>query len=216
VDAGAGLAGRPAMTAASRDIIGRVLRHPAMVAVKLAVRDAWWAWRGPRFTNPRVGGATRLMFVCQGNICRSPFAALLTARVANESGLAVECRSSGYRARAGATSPDDAIEAARALGIDLRPHRASPLDAEGVAWADVIVVMEIAQTRLVAEQLPAAIPKLFVLPLVDADGPAPRGFARFNIADPYGRPQDVFDACYARIGALVSPLVAALRRERDD
>ena len=200
------------MTRASSDVIGRVLRHPSMVAVKRGVRDAWWTWRGARFTNPPIGGAMRLMFVCQGNICRSPFAALLTARAVGELGLAIECRSSGYGAKAGATSPGEAIEAARSRGIDLGPHRASPLDAAGVAWADVLIVMEIAQTRLVAERLPSAIPKLFVLPLVDANGTAPRGFARFNIADPFGRPQADFAACYARIGALVPPLLAALGR----
>ena len=197
------------MTTTVEDVIGRVLRHPSMMTVKHGVRDAWWGWRGPRFTNPAIAGATRIMFVCQGNICRSPFAALLAERAARVQGLALECRSSGYGATAGARSPREAIEAARGAGIDLEPHRAAPLDAEGVAWADVVVVMEIAQTRLVMERLPQAAAKLFVLPLVRGGGPAPRGYARFNIADPYGRPRVEFDACYARIGDLVPRLLAA-------
>lgn len=78
----------------------------------------------------------RVLFVCAGNTCRSPFAAGLAQRLAAERGLDVEFESAGEIALDGAGSPADAVAAARAYGVDLARHRSRRLTPELEASAD--------------------------------------------------------------------------------
>jgi protein-tyrosine-phosphatase len=81
----------------------------------------------------------KILFVCAGNICRSPFAEALARRLATERGLDVEFESAGEIALDGDRCPRDAVAAARRHGIDLSTHRARRLRAEQKAAADEIV-----------------------------------------------------------------------------
>jgi protein-tyrosine-phosphatase len=83
----------------------------------------------------------RLLFVCTGNTCRSPFAAAVAAREAELLGRDLEVESAGLSAWDGEPATDEAREAARVRGIDLGAHRTRPLTPELVARADVVVAM---------------------------------------------------------------------------
>ena len=124
----------------------------------------------------------RVLFVCTGNTCRSPFAAAVARRHgldASSAGLDV------HEPRAGG----DAIAAARARGVDLSRHTARPLTDEALAAADVVVAMTDAQVRL--------LPRARVL----GDG----------IPDPYGRGPEAYSGTYDRIERAVDALAAELR-----
>ena len=78
----------------------------------------------------------RLVFVCHGNICRSPFAAAVAREIASNScSLGIDC------------TPDRgadprAIAFAELHGYDLHNHRTRRLDSVSLTAADLVVVME--------------------------------------------------------------------------
>jgi protein-tyrosine-phosphatase len=72
----------------------------------------------------------KVLFVCAGNICRSPFAEGLARRLAAERGLDVEFASAGEIALDGDRCPPDAIAAAKEFGVDLSSHRARRLTTD--------------------------------------------------------------------------------------
>jgi protein-tyrosine-phosphatase len=81
----------------------------------------------------------RILFVCAGNLCRSPFAEGLARRLASERGLDLEFESAGEIAYEGSSCPRDALDAARWHGVDLSAHRARRLTPERQAAADEVV-----------------------------------------------------------------------------
>ena len=78
----------------------------------------------------------RVLFVCTGNTCRSPFAEAAARREGH-----VEAESAGLHAYAGDEPPDDALAVAREFGLDLSSHRARRLTPDMLVRADVIVGM---------------------------------------------------------------------------
>ena len=72
----------------------------------------------------------KVLFVCAGNICRSPFAEGLAQRRAAERGLDVEFASAGEIALDGDRCPPDAVAVAKEYGVDLSSHRARRLTAD--------------------------------------------------------------------------------------
>ena len=81
----------------------------------------------------------KVLFVCAGNLCRSPFAEGLARRLASERGLDIEFESAGEIAYEGSQCPTDAVAAARRYGVDLTAHRARRLTPEREAAADEVV-----------------------------------------------------------------------------
>jgi protein-tyrosine-phosphatase len=78
----------------------------------------------------------KVLFVCAGNICRSPFAEGLARRLAAERGLDVEFASAGEIALDGDRCPPDAVAVAKEYGVDLSSHRARRLRTDE---ADTVV-----------------------------------------------------------------------------
>jgi protein-tyrosine-phosphatase len=123
----------------------------------------------------------RVLFVCTGNTCRSPFA----EAVARSEGLDVE--SAGLAAYEGDAPPREAIAVARELGYDLATHHARPLTDEMLERADVVVGMTAAHVTTL--------------------GGRARLLGETDVDDPIGRGRDVYRRVYARIEADVRKLV---------
>jgi len=200
------------MTAASAPVNGRtaagslaarairaVLIHPAAMRVKHALRDVRWRIKGRGIENPPGPPSVRsVLFVCLGNICRSPFAARLAERIANETGRSwMHFTSAGLRATQASRSPREACRASAAYGIDLGSHEPRALTADLMTAYDAIVVLEASHLAYLREGYPERADRVFLLSLFD-DG-ARGAYERFNIADPFGGPPAAFDECYSRI-----------------
>jgi protein-tyrosine-phosphatase len=69
----------------------------------------------------------KVLFVCAGNICRSPFAEGLARQLAAKRGLDLEFASAGEIALDGDRCPPDAVAVAKEYGVDLSSHRARRL-----------------------------------------------------------------------------------------
>src|SRR5436189_3326887 len=82
-----------------------------------------------------------VLFVCTGNICRSPLAASLLERALQERGIEVTVASAGTGAWDGAPASEGAYLVGLERGLDLSGHRARLLTRELVERADLILTM---------------------------------------------------------------------------
>jgi protein-tyrosine phosphatase len=90
----------------------------------------------------------RLLFVCLGNICRSPTAEAVFRDLAAASGLPVTIDSCGTADwHRGKPPYGPSIEAAAARGYDLTTLRARPLTRDDFARFDLILAMDAANLR---------------------------------------------------------------------
>jgi protein-tyrosine-phosphatase/predicted ATP-grasp superfamily ATP-dependent carboligase len=131
-----------------------------------------------------------VLFVCKGNICRSPFAeAYLRQRL---NGRSVHVHSAGYHPKRNRPCPEAAIAAARELATDLSAHRSRILDADMVRAADAIFTFDQENYATVLARHPEARRKVHRLSALVDD-------AAGDIRDPYGGTVDDFRRAYAGI-----------------
>lgn len=149
----------------------------------------------------------RVIFVCSGNICRSPMAQYAWTARAKERGVATMAISMGTlnipMERASGTS----VEVMRELGIDLSPHRSQGLAQGILARADRIYVMERKhEQKLLAEQ-PALRGKVRLLGALDTvDAP--------EIPDPIGKEREFYLSVRDRIVNCIDIALAELAPAR--
>lgn len=141
----------------------------------------------------------RLVFVCKGNICRSPYGE------ARARSLGWCTLSMGLEARRGSVADPDAIAAAARRGIDLQPHRSLRFDATQLADGDLLLGFEDWHVAAIRQQLP---PRRVAVTLTGLWS-TPR---RPHIADPHGRSARYFDLCFGTIDASLRTLTALRRR----
>jgi protein-tyrosine phosphatase len=94
-----------------------------------------------------------VLFVCKGNLYRSPFAHHLAARVFP---AGVQAASAGYHPEAGRTCAPAAVQAAADMGVDLGSHRSQVLSDAVVHDADVIFVFDHDNYLTLRRRYPAA------------------------------------------------------------
>src|SRR5689334_3964590 len=107
----------------------------------------------------------RLLFVCTGNLCRSPVAERLTAARARRAGLAddVVVGSAGLGAPTGQPVHPHSAAALERLGGDPAGFASRPFAAELATGADLVLTMTRAQRRAVLEQTPRGLRRTFTL-----------------------------------------------------
>jgi protein-tyrosine-phosphatase len=144
----------------------------------------------------------KVLFVCAGNICRSPMAEAFFNRLAGERELPLRAESAGlYPVMDQAT--EEAIEAASAYGVDLFGHQSRQLSEALVSEADLILAMTEMHTIQIEDRFADARGKTFtLLGFIGENG---------NIADPYGQSLAEYRRCAHRIWAAVEKVVDRLR-----
>jgi protein-tyrosine-phosphatase len=84
----------------------------------------------------------RILFVCSGNICRSPMAAAYCQHKVVEMDLrGVFVESAGTLGIDDAPASREAVEAMREIGVDLTGHRSRGLRRSHVEGADLVIAM---------------------------------------------------------------------------
>jgi protein-tyrosine phosphatase len=142
----------------------------------------------------------RLLFVCAGNICRSPMARFLAERMAREAGLPWSAASAGLAALVGEPMTPAAARALSARGVAGARHSARALDEKALAAADAVYAMTRAQRDEIAARFPARAAKALVLR--EAAGlPDP------DVADPYGGTDAAYEECASRIEEALKVLI---------
>ena len=179
------------------ELLTRVRRAPERLLHPLRRRKALEALR----RRPRPA---TLLILCQGNICRSPVAAALLDRALAP--LGIEVQSAGFIGY-NRPPPAEAVAVATRHGVDLSGHRSRLVTADLVRAADLIVVMDPAQQRMVCERFGCWPRDVIVLGDLD---PAP--VKARTIRDPVNQPAEVFEESYERIERCVREFASALRR----
>jgi len=151
-----------------------------------------------------------ILFVCTGNICRSPLAAgLLRHMLPTALRRSAHVHSAGTHGLDGEPATPFAVQAAAAMGVDITGHRARSLDPEMVRQADIILAMEPFHRDIIVRALPSvASGRVHLL----AKFETPR--RSDTIDDPYTKPLKTYQACLARIHNCLEGLIPQLSEER--
>lgn len=171
----------------------------------------------------------KIVFVCTGNICRSPMGeALLRHELARRGCDDVEVTSCGTWASAPQPATAHAVQALRGRGIDLEPHRSRALDAAELEEADLVLAMTSVHVREIEEAAPRVLPKVRLIKelvelelppgaglgeLLAATRPAPR--RNLDVDDPMGLLPRSYERAAGEIETGVKVLAAVLCGERE-
>ncbi|HRD66714.1 MAG TPA: phosphotyrosine protein phosphatase [Candidatus Competibacter sp.] len=139
---------------------------------------------------PPRSAPRRLVFVCTGNICRSPYAEAL----AHSCGL--EAVSAGIDTTPGLPAHPQAIAEARARGIDLSGHRTASWADVRLRNGDMVIAVELRHLLAVQRRVREAGCQIALMSSLSQDC-----FA--IVRDPYGREPAVFQAVFDLIEKLL-------------
>jgi len=148
-----------------------------------------------------------VMFLCQGNICRSPYAEMRLKQLLPASAR-FDIGSAGLLPRNPRPSPAEALAAARARGIDLTPHQSQHAWREMLEKAALIVIFDNVNQRHLAARHPDLCGRAVYLGSLD-----PQGGTR-EIHDPDGKAETAFAETYTRIDRCIENLARLLGTAR--
>lgn len=131
----------------------------------------------------------KLLFVCSGNICRSPMAQVIAADQLARAGRPGIVLSAGTLGIHGQPAAAHAIAAVAELGLSLEHHRSQGVSALLVRNATDVFVMAPAHAAHVERLDPSVAPRLRPMWRYTGDADAT------EIADPVGLDLPVFRAC---------------------
>lgn len=164
-----------------------------------------------------------IVFVCTGNICRSPFAERYASMVSETHGFDHRFSSVGVGSVIGAPMESLMQERLHQRGGSSARFVARQLDFQSIADADLVLPLEKHHRRILIEEYPALHRKAFVLrAAARAASEAPSGVDRLehvlqvrpqrrpgdSIADPYRNGPAAADEAAAQIARAVDTLLA--------
>jgi protein-tyrosine phosphatase len=151
-----------------------------------------------------------VLFVCLGNICRSPLAETAFRAAAAAAGLEADVDSAGTGDWHAGEPPDPRARAiARAKGHDIDGLRARPVVPEDFTRFTHIVALDHRNLQSLERMRPAGSPARLGLLLDHVPGRAGEA-----VADPYYGGADGFETTWAEVSAGAEGLVRALRSGR--
>ena len=152
----------------------------------------------------------RVLFVCMGNICRSPTAQGVFRKLLQQEGLDVliETDSAGTHAYHSGEPPDPrAQETALRRGIDLSDLRARRVEPEDFADFEYVLAMDQDNYHSLARMCPRGAERKLML-LMDF---APHMRTR-EVPDPYYGGETGFERVFDMVEAASEGLLAEIRR----
>src|ERR1700677_4857263 len=143
-----------------------------------------------------------ILFICTGNVCRSPMAEGLF-RKATGGNHEFRILSAGLGAIGGQPPTSHSVIAMRELGIDISSHRSRALTSDLIRQADYIFGMTHGHVDTIGLLYPAAADKTFLLREFDDSVPP----YEKDIPDPIGSSYDIYVHCREQIEQGIASLL---------
>ena len=135
-------------------------------------------------------------FVCKGNICRSPFALHYFKSNCKGSLKAISC---GYYPEMGRRCTEEAVVAARKIGVDLTTHSSEVISKHFLDQVDMVFVFDDENRSNLIRLYPEFKEKVFRIGSLDLNVP-------ITIEDPYGKSLDFYEKIYRYIAKCLDNL----------
>jgi len=152
----------------------------------------------------------RVMFVCTGNICRSPMAEIVFRDIVEKAGLGsrIISRSTGTGDwHVGERADERTIDAMARRGYDCGAHRARQFTAETFAENDLIVALDRTHERILTQWAKDESDEGKVTLLLAFDDQAPA----LDVPDPYYADTQMFDSVLTMIESASHGLFRQLK-----
>jgi protein-tyrosine-phosphatase/predicted ATP-grasp superfamily ATP-dependent carboligase len=182
----------------------RLSRQSRPAYVRLRIRNMLHLSGG--LGRPTLANAQSFLFVCFGNIMRSPMAELMLKRALENRGVrTMSVQSAGLHARPGREAHEWAMTVSRELGIPLDLHRAQAVTPELVENSDAVFAMDFENLAELRMRFPRARHKMFLLSCYATGRHKNR-----EIADPYLGNIQTTRECYAVLQECIHGLAGDL------
>lgn len=188
------------------DICSRLTPESRRAYTDLRIRNALHMNSNNGRHMPR--GTKSFLFVCYGNLMRSPMAEVMMKHVLAEGGISgMVVQSAGLHALPGREAHPWALAVSRELGMPLDLHRAQLVTPELVASSDAIFAMDFENLAELETRYHAAKRKIFMLSAY-ADGLQKDR----EIPDPYFEDIEGTRRCYSLLRNCIDNLVRDIAR----
>ena len=104
-----------------------------------------------------------ILFVCTGNVCRSPMAEGFLRWEAERRGLDLDVRSTGTHAWFGRAATIDGRKVMNEFGVPIDNHRTLEFEPDLIEWADLIIGMSWEHARDTIRAFPDAKRKTYTM-----------------------------------------------------
>ena len=151
-----------------------------------------------------------ILFICTGNVCRSPMAEGLFRDLVEKNDADFAVKSAGVGAQDGQSPSENSVRAMQDLGIDITSQRSQMLTAELAAEADMIIGMTQGHVEMVNLMHPQAADKTFMLREFDESLP----LHEREIADPIGGSYEIYCLCRDQIREGIDSLLNSIKQNK--
>jgi protein-tyrosine-phosphatase len=174
----------------------------------VALRDGYDRNRHPRRRESEIARLRSLespgsvLFVCLGNVCRSPYAEWSMRKSLGDSDIRIA--SAGFIGP-DRNPPDVAIEAALENGVDHAESNSQLVTGRLLADVDVVFLFQGSHAQRLRKAAGTASPAIFQLGEFD-----PLWDGKRIIVDPWGKPLDEFRCTFSRIDRCLAEVRSVL------